>query len=79
MTGPFVLAAGGTGGHMVPAHVLALELKRRGHDVAQVAPFLAGYESAAFQLAHVEQVADVAVQPFSLFADRDQQVVGHAR
>ncbi len=30
---PFVLAAGGTGGHMVPAHVLALELRARGHAV----------------------------------------------
>jgi UDP-N-acetylglucosamine--N-acetylmuramyl-(pentapeptide) pyrophosphoryl-undecaprenol N-acetylglucosamine transferase len=30
---PFILAAGGTGGHMVPAHVLALELKARGHAV----------------------------------------------
>src|SRR5207248_8497502 len=29
----FVLAAGGTGGHMVPAHVLAAELKGRGHGV----------------------------------------------
>ena len=29
----FVLAAGGTGGHMVPAHVLALELRARGHAV----------------------------------------------
>ncbi len=27
------LAAGGTGGHMVPAHVLAQELRARGHDV----------------------------------------------
>ena len=31
--GPFILAAGGTGGHMVPAHVLALELQARGHSV----------------------------------------------
>lgn len=31
MTGPVVIAAGGTGGHMVPAHVLALELAARGH------------------------------------------------
>lgn len=31
--GPYVLAAGGTGGHMVPAHVLALELQARGHRV----------------------------------------------
>jgi UDP-N-acetylglucosamine--N-acetylmuramyl-(pentapeptide) pyrophosphoryl-undecaprenol N-acetylglucosamine transferase len=29
----FVLAAGGTGGHMIPAHALAAELKRRGHSV----------------------------------------------
>ena len=33
MKRPYVLAAGGTGGHMVPAHVLALELRARGHDV----------------------------------------------
>ncbi|MBD8468917.1 undecaprenyldiphospho-muramoylpentapeptide beta-N-acetylglucosaminyltransferase [Sphingomonas sp. CFBP 8765] len=32
----FVLAAGGTGGHMVPAAVLAAELTRRGHRVALV-------------------------------------------
>lgn len=29
----FVLAAGGTGGHMIPAHALAAELKSRGHAV----------------------------------------------
>jgi UDP-N-acetylglucosamine--N-acetylmuramyl-(pentapeptide) pyrophosphoryl-undecaprenol N-acetylglucosamine transferase len=29
----FVLAAGGTGGHMVPAHALAQELSGRGHGV----------------------------------------------
>jgi UDP-N-acetylglucosamine--N-acetylmuramyl-(pentapeptide) pyrophosphoryl-undecaprenol N-acetylglucosamine transferase len=29
----FVLAAGGTGGHMLPAHALAAELKSRGHGV----------------------------------------------
>jgi len=32
----FVLAAGGTGGHMVPAHALAAELKKRGHGVLLV-------------------------------------------
>ncbi len=32
----FVLAAGGTGGHMVPAHALGEELLRRGHQVALV-------------------------------------------
>lgn len=32
----YVLAAGGTGGHMIPAHALAAELRRRGHRVALV-------------------------------------------
>ena len=32
----FVLAAGGTGGHMIPAHALAAELKARGHGVALI-------------------------------------------
>ena len=32
----FVLAAGGTGGHIVPAHALAAELMGRGHRVALV-------------------------------------------
>jgi UDP-N-acetylglucosamine--N-acetylmuramyl-(pentapeptide) pyrophosphoryl-undecaprenol N-acetylglucosamine transferase len=32
----FVLAAGGTGGHMVPAAALAAELSKRGHRVALV-------------------------------------------
>ncbi len=32
----FVLAAGGTGGHMIPAHALAVELKARGHGVALI-------------------------------------------
>lgn len=32
----FVLAAGGTGGHIIPAFALATELKKRGHHVALV-------------------------------------------
>ena len=36
MSSHFVLAAGGTGGHMVPAAALASELIRRGHRVALV-------------------------------------------
>lgn len=32
----YVLAAGGTGGHMMPAHALAGELIRRGHRVALI-------------------------------------------
>src|SRR5581483_1570340 len=33
----FVLAAGGTGGHMIPAQALAAELRERGHQVALIA------------------------------------------
>lgn len=36
VTRHFVLAAGGTGGHMVPAHALAAELGARGHRVALI-------------------------------------------
>lgn len=36
MSKHYVLAAGGTGGHMVPAAALATELTRRGHRVALV-------------------------------------------
>lgn len=32
----YVLAAGGTGGHLIPAFALAVELDRRGHHVALV-------------------------------------------
>ena len=32
----YVLAAGGTGGHLIPAFALASELERRGHHVALV-------------------------------------------
>lgn len=32
----FVLAAGGTGGHLLPAFALAIELDRRGHHVALI-------------------------------------------
>ena len=36
MSRHFVLAAGGTGGHMIPAHALAEELMVRGHRVALI-------------------------------------------
>jgi UDP-N-acetylglucosamine--N-acetylmuramyl-(pentapeptide) pyrophosphoryl-undecaprenol N-acetylglucosamine transferase len=36
ITRHFVLAAGGTGGHMMPAHALAAELTSRGHRVALI-------------------------------------------
>lgn len=36
VTRHFVLAAGGTGGHLIPAFALAIELERRGHHVALI-------------------------------------------
>src|SRR3546814_8552150 len=36
LTRHYVLAAGGTGGHMIPAHACAVELMERGHHVALV-------------------------------------------
>lgn len=36
VTRHFVLAAGGTGGHLIPAFALATELERRGHHVALI-------------------------------------------
>jgi UDP-N-acetylglucosamine--N-acetylmuramyl-(pentapeptide) pyrophosphoryl-undecaprenol N-acetylglucosamine transferase len=32
----YILAAGGTGGHIIPAYALAVELMQRGHRVALV-------------------------------------------
>ncbi|MFN5630389.1 MAG: glycosyltransferase, partial [Sphingomonadales bacterium] len=32
----FVLAAGGTGGHIIPAYALGAELMRRGHQLALI-------------------------------------------
>ncbi len=34
--GHIILAAGGTGGHMVPAHALALDLRARGYEVSLI-------------------------------------------
>ena len=36
ITRHFVLAAGGTGGHLIPAFALAVELEKRGHHVALI-------------------------------------------
>ena len=36
VTRHYVLAAGGTGGHLIPAFALAIELERRGHHVALI-------------------------------------------
>ena len=36
MSGPIVIAAGGTGGHMFPAQALAGTLAERGRDIVLV-------------------------------------------
>ncbi|MEM8826026.1 MAG: undecaprenyldiphospho-muramoylpentapeptide beta-N-acetylglucosaminyltransferase [Pseudomonadota bacterium] len=36
MSAKFIVAAGGTGGHMVPAHAVARALEQRGHEVALI-------------------------------------------
>lgn len=62
----FVLAAGGTGGHMVPAHALAEELIRRGHRVALVTDDRGARIPALFDdvPAHVLPAGRLAGGPF---------------
>ena len=46
----YVLAAGGTGGHLVPAYALATELNQRGHHVALLTDNVnAGLSQTAFR------------------------------
>ena len=46
----FTLTAGGTGGHMVPAHALAAELLARGHHVMLITDEKAGAGAVVGQL-----------------------------
>jgi UDP-N-acetylglucosamine--N-acetylmuramyl-(pentapeptide) pyrophosphoryl-undecaprenol N-acetylglucosamine transferase len=48
MSGPIVLAAGGTGGHVFPAQALAAELLRRGRQVALLTDARGGRHQARF-------------------------------
>lgn len=66
MTGPLVITAGGTGGHMFPALALAAELERRGQTVA-----LACDERGARYLPDDKEVFIVqAASPSGPFAKR---------
>ena len=60
-----ILAAGGTGGHMVPAHALAAELKRRGHGVGLVTD-ARGAKIPALFARHGIEPADVRLFPVTV-------------
>ena len=47
MTGPIIIAAGGTGGHFFPAEALAAELQDRGRTVALMTDARSGAGSSA--------------------------------
>ena len=64
MNGPFVLAAGGTGGHLFPAQALATELLRRGRRVVVMTDGRGHNYRQAFP------GAEIATVPAATFAGR---------
>ena len=64
MSGPFVLAAGGTGGHLFPAQALASELMRRGRRVVVMTDGRGHNYRSAFP------GAEIATVPAATFAGR---------
>ena len=64
MSGPFVLAAGGTGGHLFPAQALASELVRRGRRVVVMTDGRGHNFGKAFP------GAEIATVPAATFAGR---------
>ncbi|MEL0210426.1 MAG: UDP-N-acetylglucosamine--N-acetylmuramyl-(pentapeptide) pyrophosphoryl-undecaprenol N-acetylglucosamine transferase [Novosphingobium sp.] len=65
----YVLAAGGTGGHLIPAFALAVELERRGHHVALVTDERGAKipGKPEFMPAHVLPAGRLAKNPVALF------------
>jgi UDP-N-acetylglucosamine--N-acetylmuramyl-(pentapeptide) pyrophosphoryl-undecaprenol N-acetylglucosamine transferase len=64
MNAPFVLAAGGTGGHLFPAQALASELTRRGHRVVVMT------DGRSRNFVEVFPGAEISTVPSATFADR---------
>ena len=69
----FVLAAGGTGGHMIPAHALAAELKGRGHGVLLItdergARFPGLFEGVPIQILPAGRLGGNPIQLLKAFA-----------
>lgn len=66
----YVLAAGGTGGHLIPAFALAIELERRGHHIALITDSR-GAEipgKPEFLPAHILPAGRFGKNPFGWFA-----------
>lgn len=65
----YVLAAGGTGGHLLPAFALAVELERRGHHVALVTDERGAKipGKPSFLPAHVLPAGRLGKNPIALF------------
>lgn len=65
----YVLAAGGTGGHLLPAFALAVELERRGHHVALVTDDRGAKipGKPSFLPAHVLPAGRLGKNPIALF------------
>ena len=66
MTSTFVLAAGGTGGHLFPAQALAGELMRRGSRVVVMT------DSRSQNYGHAFPGAEIATVPAATFAGRSK-------
>jgi UDP-N-acetylglucosamine--N-acetylmuramyl-(pentapeptide) pyrophosphoryl-undecaprenol N-acetylglucosamine transferase len=64
MNAPFVLAAGGTGGHLFPAQALAGELMRRGRRVVVMT------DGRGHNYGHAFPGAEIATVPAATFAGR---------
>lgn len=61
MTGPILIAAGGTGGHLFPAEALAHELKARGHAIDLVTDTRAARYADAFPAGKVHAVRSATI------------------
>lgn len=80
MSRHYVLAAGGTGGHMIPAHALAEELRRRGHRVALVTDDRGARIPGLFEgvQVHVLPAGRLTKSPVGLFRAAKNILTGRA-
>lgn len=77
--GPFLLAAGGTGGHLFPAAALAQELKRRGYEVELATDIRAekyGVEFPAGAIHRIPSATLTSRNPFAVAMTFSQLGIG---